>query len=258
MSLVPVSAAVALLGALLLPAGTSTAAYQPMCLNHTATIVGSPGATVQGTEQDDVIVSNGAREVNAGGGNDRICVTHRGSWATTTYVNAGAGSDKVEVTVLDDGVPRFRYQGGPGRDALQMDGGMLEDVSVVADLPRHRISFSRPDQALVTLPILNVQNLHAVRIRDVTMVGNASRNQFVVGKGCRSNLRGGSGDDKLFALRVIDSDSCGTVMRAGAGDDFLRGTKGDDVLLGETGTDSAYGQDGTDRCRAESVWTCEL
>ena len=64
--------AVALLGAALLaPVGTAAAAGET-CQGQAATIVGTPGGQITGTEGADVIVTNDARRVDALGGDDLV------------------------------------------------------------------------------------------------------------------------------------------------------------------------------------------
>ena len=87
--------AVALLGAALLaPVGTATAAIET-CQGQAATIVGTPGGRVTGTEGADVIVTNGATRVDALGGDDLVCATSEDPASTSSGVFAilGAGAD---------------------------------------------------------------------------------------------------------------------------------------------------------------------
>ena len=89
-------AAVALLGAVLLaPVGTAAAAGET-CQGQAATIVGTPGGQVTGTEGADVIVTNGAIRVDALGGDDLVCSTSENggviyaSGSVTVILGAGA------------------------------------------------------------------------------------------------------------------------------------------------------------------------
>ena len=92
--------AVALLGAALLaPVGTAAAAGET-CQGQSATLVGTPGGQITGTEGADVIVTNDATRVDALGGDDLVCATgERSSYdsvtGTSTFVTAilGAGAD---------------------------------------------------------------------------------------------------------------------------------------------------------------------
>ena len=81
--------AVALLGAALLaPISAATAAGET-CEGRAATIIGTPGGQIAGTEGADVIVTNRATQVDARGGDDVVCETGGGS----TSVVLGAGAD---------------------------------------------------------------------------------------------------------------------------------------------------------------------
>ena len=87
--------AVALLGAVLLaPMGTATAAGET-CQEQAATIVGTPGGQITGTEGADVIVTNGAMRVDALGGDDLVCATGEDPQFPSSGVFAilGAGAD---------------------------------------------------------------------------------------------------------------------------------------------------------------------
>ena len=92
--------AVALLSAALLaPVGTATAAGET-CQGQAATIVGTPGGEITGTEGADVIVTNDATRVDALGGDDLVCATGERSGydsvtGTFTFVVVilGAGAD---------------------------------------------------------------------------------------------------------------------------------------------------------------------
>ncbi|MFC7359639.1 hypothetical protein [Nocardioides astragali] len=92
--------AVALLGAALLaPVSTATAAGET-CQGQAATIVGTPGSEITGTEGADVIVTNDATRVDALGGDDLVCATGERSGydsvtGTFTFVVVilGAGAD---------------------------------------------------------------------------------------------------------------------------------------------------------------------
>lgn len=109
--------AAALLGAVLLTP-TSASAAGETCQGRPATIVGADRATpIVGTDGPDVIVSTGARVIDARGGDDLVCVVN-------TFVrdlDAGDGDDVVDVSagygawaVLGAGSDTFI--GSPGGD----------------------------------------------------------------------------------------------------------------------------------------------
>ena len=110
----------ALLGLALLTPTSATAAGET-CQGQPATIVGAPGTfTLSGTEGPDVIVTNGAEQVDALGGDDVICVTVRGA-----QVRAGDGDDVVDTTGVTRlggttylGAGSDRFVGGSARESV--------------------------------------------------------------------------------------------------------------------------------------------
>ena len=124
----------ALLGALLLaaPLGLVTLAgppaqaatgrerAAPTCNGLPLTAEGSPNGTVIGTAGDDVILTRGATRVDAGAGNDSICVTGKG----TAVVNAGPGDDFVGArahkgkSFVSLGFGDDVFYGGDGNDRV--------------------------------------------------------------------------------------------------------------------------------------------
>src|SRR5688572_28863617 len=64
------------------------------CQNVPATIVGAPGIRLlEGTAGPDVIISGGARSVNAKAGDDIVCVT-----GATVFAAAASGNDVVSTS----------------------------------------------------------------------------------------------------------------------------------------------------------------
>lgn len=104
----------------------------PRCDGRAATVVGTPGRLVVGTNRPDVIVSNGAVKVKALRGDDLVCVTGPGGRPSSgVTILAGRGDDLVRVdgrmrpravVEADLGPGRDRYVGGPGRDVVTMGG----------------------------------------------------------------------------------------------------------------------------------------
>ena len=99
MRIISLTAVALLAAALLAPVGAATAAGET-CQGQAATIVGTPGGQITGTEGADVIVTNDANRVDALGGDDLVCATgERSSYdsatGTSTFVPAilGAGAD---------------------------------------------------------------------------------------------------------------------------------------------------------------------
>ena len=124
----------ALLGALLLAAPLGLVALAgppaqaelgperaaPTCNGLPLTAEGSPNGTVIGTAGDDVILTRGATRVDAGAGNDSICVTGKG----TAVINAGPGDDFVGArahkgkSFVSLGFGDDAFYGGDGNDRV--------------------------------------------------------------------------------------------------------------------------------------------
>ena len=110
-----------------LPGAPSYAAAET-CRAQAATIVGTSGQALVGTEGPDVIVTAGALEVDSLGGDDLVCAT-----GSTRFLDAGEGNDTVDttprsgkvVTILGDGDDVFT--GGSGFDAVY--AGPFDDMS---------------------------------------------------------------------------------------------------------------------------------
>lgn len=138
-------AATPLLGlALLSPTGTATAAGET-CRGEGATIVGT-GPTIVGTEGRDVVVTNGATDIDTLGGDDLVCVAPSGIYTVThrmVDIDAGAGNDVVDsddggspvavTAVLGAGADT--YVGGTGFDEVitgTREGLVDEDADTVS------------------------------------------------------------------------------------------------------------------------------
>lgn len=104
--------AAVLLGVTLLPGPGAAAAAGESCQDRPATIVGSDGSTVTGTEGPDVIVTNGATSVDALGGDDLVCLTG----VSNPGVDAGSGDDVVVSALAADSFPTIEL--GPGSDTF--------------------------------------------------------------------------------------------------------------------------------------------
>lgn len=85
--------AVALLGAALLAPMSTAVAVGETCQGQAATIVGTPGGEITGTEGADVIVTNDAIRVDALGGDDLVCATGTRGGYHSVFAILGAGAD---------------------------------------------------------------------------------------------------------------------------------------------------------------------
>ena len=101
------------------------AAQDPTCHGQAATIVGEPGSDVEGTDGPDVIVSNGARTIDTGLGDDLVCLT-AGSPRGEARLETGEGDDVVdatqsatEIVITNLGLGDDTFTGGPSRDSVR-------------------------------------------------------------------------------------------------------------------------------------------
>lgn len=136
-------AASALLGLALLAPATGASAAEETCQGRTATIVGTPDGRLVGTPGDDVIVSYGDYTVDAGDGDDLICLRPIVG-GLVVEVDAGAGDDSVvsegdqNHTWTDLGPGRDSFVGGGGEDRVEASF----DDAVVADRGDDFVNYS--------------------------------------------------------------------------------------------------------------------
>ena len=139
----PTLGAVLALGVVLLAPTTGAGAAEETCQGRTATIVGTPRGAVVGTPGDDVIVTYGDYSVDAGDGDDLICLRPVVG-GLVVQVDAGAGDDSV---VSEGEVNNAEADLGPGRDTYVGGGGMdtinasLDDT-IVADAGDDFLNYS--------------------------------------------------------------------------------------------------------------------
>ena len=129
----PVTAALlaSLAPALVLLAAPTASGAGETCRGEAATIVGAPEGHVVGTSGDDVIVSNVAWSVDAGAGDDLICLSPaEGEFqGNVVEVAAGPGDD----VVVSEGEHNNSWTDlGPGRDEFQ-GGGWSDRVAASLD-----------------------------------------------------------------------------------------------------------------------------
>ena len=135
--------AAALLGLAMLVPSTGASAAEEMCQGVPATIVGNPGGQLVGTPGDDVIVSYGDYTVDAGAGDDLICLRPVVG-GNVVEVDAGAGDDSV----VSEGEQNNAFTDlGPGRDSFVGGGGedRIEaslDDTIVADAGDDFLNYS--------------------------------------------------------------------------------------------------------------------
>ncbi|MEZ0577211.1 hypothetical protein [Nocardioides sp. MH1] len=110
--------------ALALSAASEARAGTPTCHDRAATVVGTPGGTVRGTDGPDVVVTNGAARTATGAGDDLVCVTG-GSRKEDADVQTDDGDDVIDGSAAGTGTTRAylgegddSYTGFPGPDVV--------------------------------------------------------------------------------------------------------------------------------------------
>lgn len=234
------------------------------CWARPATLVGTPGGTVTGTERPDVVVTYGAGRVVGLGGDDVVCVTGP---ATTVDIDTGSGNDVVEMeaadpsTALDlrlgegddqwsgsrDPAPGTTIDGGPGTDSVQVVSttadlhlDLRRDVLTVDDAQRHDVVVAGVEDAFLTA-------------RRVVADGSDEWNRLEV-TACRAVVRGHDGEDVVLAPYSPGFEDLWDCVRSvkilgGHGTDLLVGAPGNDVVDGGRGNDDVRGGDGRDLVR---------
>lgn len=135
--------ATAALGLSLLAPTAGASAVPETCQGRTATIVGTPDGRIVGTPGDDVIVSYGDYTVDAGDGDDVICLRPVVG-GLVVEVDAGAGDDSVvsegdrNNAFTDLGPGRDSFVGGGGEDRIEAS---LDDT-IVADAGDDFLNYS--------------------------------------------------------------------------------------------------------------------
>jgi Ca2+-binding RTX toxin-like protein len=115
------------------------AAAGESCRGEAATVVGSPGRPLSGTEGRDVVVTSGATSVTTLGGDDLVCVT--GERRLFVTVDTGAGADLVDGT----GAPQQAVFATLGSGADTFLGGAADD----------RVTLAYPDATSATPDVLS-------------------------------------------------------------------------------------------------------
>jgi hypothetical protein len=201
-----------------------TAAAQESCNGDPATVVGTPGGSVVGTTDRDVVVTNGAASVDTLAGIDVVCVTG----ALPASLDGGDGRDRIVIAL-------------PGTFVRLDLGGSLgvgDATSTVAGF----------EDATVRAHSLNV---------DGTSGPNDLRWNACVGTVTGQRGSDGSswaGGDNLCG----PGEEHGVGVFGGGGKDRLSGSPWADILIGGRGYDRGDGRGGIDRCRVERPRNCEL
>lgn len=171
------------------------------CDGLLATIVGIPGGTTTGTEDADVIVSNGAAQVDALGGDDVICTTATPA-GTGVTVYAGPGADVIDRR--SDADPAAAGGISPDAGADLVLGGPGSDQVQLHDLDADVVSLGAGDDEVeVRSDVLTTD----VR-RDVVDLGAGDDLVEVVNDttGVLLTVDGGDGQDAVHGYVVGDGD----------------------------------------------------
>jgi Ca2+-binding RTX toxin-like protein len=248
------------------------------CQGRQATIVGT-GPDIAGTPGDDVIVTGVSVNIDAGAGNDLICVAPRNADAEVS-VDAGDGNDFVDastayLTSADLGEGADRYFGGTN-DFVSANGLDDQVTSVnemwaqITDPPTAnvgRYTASGRGHARITISSAALDVAIDLTEGRITVAGTsaASLASFVeaVARAPQATVRGDGKDNYLAA------EGCDVRILGEGGDDWLNawnrsskhdfecegsatvyGGRGDDLIDGSDGADRLYGNPGADKFRA--------
>lgn len=266
-----------LAGALVLVPTSVASANGETCHGRDATIVGT-GPALSGTPGDDVIVSGTSTAVDAGAGNDLVCVSE-GPRGLAFHLDAGPGDDVVDAslvhvwssTVGQLGTGRDRYIGSPGADFLRADNAD-DDVSTgssrdiveirITDKvngflgrydggPHYNTLIVKAERSDVVVDLdgpMTVSDVTAAHItaftkarlsaRRAVLRGSAEDNHLFA-QGCKILVDGDGGNDEIAAASI---PQCGAAARTAV----LSGGEGDDVMKGSAGSDRLAGGAGSD------------
>ncbi|MBB6626907.1 hypothetical protein H5V45_06190 [Nocardioides sp. KIGAM211] len=227
------------------------------------------GATIVGTDQDDVLRGTDGPDVIDGlagddtlfglGGDDVLC----GGYGQDE-LQGGDGADVLhggrDAKVQEDSDYYVYYgdslEGGPGDDTLDPGLDSRHEGSVDAVTFEHSLGPVTVDLALgsatgdgtdtFTGPFTRVTGTPY----DDVLLGSDGRETLAGGRGS-DRLEGRGGDDDLAGRDLsfhrgwnhVDRD----VVLGGAGNDYVAGGNGDDLLRGGRGNDSLNGDRGVDR-----------
>ncbi len=266
-----------------------------VCQGQPATIEGSTGAAITGTEGNDVIVSTGNGKVDAMGGNDLICIdsgivrTGLGddsvvasgpsgtlvdvelTGGNDSFINTGVADSIVlvhELTSLHVELANSRGNvwlyptstAGTGSVDFGAVGGriaVLGEMSGVVDLLHGTASVD----GLFNVTVTHAKDAIVTGAR-VRVAGDDQNNRIEV-SGCHVSIKGGDGRDRVdlvgnrFDVELPACHRPRSKIKGQAGPDRLHGGGGNDVLLGGQGDDVTDGRGGNDRCVAEDRRHCE-
>ena len=257
-------------------------------------VVTNGASRVDTLDGDDVICVTGATRdgkrvtMDTGPGNDRVRV--RGRNAVKVFLGDGDDSfvggrendvvfagypDSYDYAPVDSGTDTIRTGGGEdlvrsngAADVLSLGKGAdtvfwtVTTGSADGGRGRNRIILLVNHPASEPAASWELDNVKGELTRDgVAALSWTGFTEFTIPFLSRTGeplLVRGSAADELFDLSQATSPLAGAVtIRAGRGDDTMRGTGQADTLVGGPGRDVADGRGGEDRCAAEVREDCE-
>jgi Ca2+-binding RTX toxin-like protein len=220
----------------------SSGPIPPLCMGHTATILGDGGDDVLvGTAESDVIVAlGGADVIRARGGADFIC-----GGGGKDEIHGKAGEDMVHG---DDGADLL--EGGTGADVLKGNAG-----------PDTLIGRGGPDRLFGQQGNDDLAG-EGGSDRVSGGAGNDTASYTTAPRGITlkiaDGIATGDGSDLLLDVESARGSGHSDLLAGDAGSNRLAGKAGDDVLKGKRGKDALLGGGGADNCTGgEVVVGCE-
>jgi Ca2+-binding RTX toxin-like protein len=230
------------------------------CFGRGVTLAGTMRADrLEGTRHRDVIVARGGDDVVvdvekndrvcAGGGNDRVLIVSRQSYA---YVDLGVGDDRFS------GRARL-VRGGSGADRIRADQAVN-----IAPGPGRDVVLARPVKDRYDAPCLSYDRSPRRIVADLTRgwvkgqgVDRVRGVQCLYGSRFADTITGSPRNDRLNACspETWSADRVRNVVHAGAGNDevnmcnggdFVHLGDGNDIAMGGPGDDWVYGGGGRD------------
>lgn len=174
------------------------------CRGVPATHVGTEAEPLRTTDDDDVVVTNGAQRVRTGPGDDVVCVTG----TLPSDVRPGAGDDLVDATAYGGSELFATFVGAPGDADTFLGGDQHDDVTLTgrdtADAT-FAMTAGAGDDSLYVAPVFAGEV-------EATFEDGTDQAWFS-SRSAGARLDGGDGQDQLTAqcsgcaLLVVDLDA---------------------------------------------------
>lgn len=177
-----------------------------------------------GSGKDHITGLNGTNEINSGGGDDTIDLSHSFGWS---YVDTGigvdhflGGSSRDDVTAHGTG----QFDGGGGEDRLILTFTGLGDVTLDLHVQTSGLSIVNFEDVEIYREDADAGNDVFLGHDGYNYIASGGGNDLVDGRGGDDDLHGGAGNDTLLGGAGNDG------LNGGAGDNVLTGGDGDDVF----------------------------